>query len=85
MTIMLCELNSNLSEMRGDEEKVRKQELESIEQFYKDKFDMLADDMKQQKAVIKVNQDEGKKRLRSVKTELSKRLENEIKEMQVRS
>ena len=69
--------------MRGEQEKIRKQELESIEQFYKDKFDMLADDIKNQKDKIKINQDESKKHLRAVKTELSKRLETEIKEMQV--
>ena len=69
--------------MRSEEEKVRQQELESIEGFYKDKFEMLAEDMKEQKRKIKIQQDESKKRLRVVKSQLSKKLENEIKDLQV--
>ena len=70
--------------MRCEEDKKRQSELESIEQFYKDKFDMLADDMANQKTMIQQSQAESKKKLRTVKKELSRRLESEIKEMQAR-
>ena len=69
--------------MRAEEEKVRQKELEAIEKFYQDKFELLAEDMEKQKKKISENQRESKKRLRSVKSELNRRLENEIKDMQV--
>ena len=72
-----------LKEMRAEEEKVRQKELEAIEKFYQDKFELLAEDMEKQKKKISENQKESKKRLRSVKSELNRRLENEIKDMQV--
>merc|ERR1719238_466942 len=78
----LRELRQYAKEMRCEEDKKRQIELESIEQFYKDKFDMLADDMADQKTKIELSQAESKKKLRTVKKELSRRLESEIKEMQ---
>jgi len=78
----LRELRKYAKEMRAEEEKVRQKELEAIEKFYQDKFELLAEDMERQKKKISENQKESKKRLRSVKSELNKRLENEIKDMQ---
>ena len=46
---VFCELKIIVSEMRQAEEKKRNDELQSIENFYKDQFDMLAEDMRIQK------------------------------------
>merc|ERR1712062_58693 len=78
----LRELRSHAQEMRDAENKKRETELESIENFYKDKFDMLAEDMKKQKERNKIMEKHNKQYLSSVKSGLSKKLENEIKEMQ---
>ena len=68
--------------MRDAENKKRETELESIENFYKDKFDMLAEDMKKQKERNKITEKHNRQYLSSVKSGLSKKLEKEIKEMQ---
>ena len=68
--------------MRAEENKKREAELQSIENFYRDKFEILAEDMKVQKEKNKVAEREHLRKISSAKSGLTKRLEEEIKEMQ---
>ena len=69
-------------EMRAEENKKREAELQSIENFYRDKFEILAEDMKLQKEKNKMAEREHLRKISSAKSGLTKRLEEEIKEMQ---
>ena len=69
-------------EMRAEENKKREAELQSIENFYRDKFEILAEDMKVQKEKNKAAEREHLRKISSAKSGLTKRLEEEIKEMQ---
>jgi len=69
-------------EMRAEENKKREAELQSIENFYRDKFEILAEDMKLQKEKNKVAEREHLRKISTAKSGLTKRLEEEIKEMQ---
>ena len=69
-------------EMRAEENKKREAELQSIENFYRDKFEILAEDMKIQKEKNKAAEREHLRKISSAKSGLTKRLEEEIKEMQ---
>ena len=71
-----------LLEMRAEENKKREAELQSIENFYRDKFEILAEDMKIQKEKNKAAEREHLRKISSAKSGLTKRLEEEIKEMQ---
>ena len=68
--------------MRAEENKKREAELQSIENFYRDKFEILAEDMKVQKEKNKVAEREHLRKISNAKSGLTKRLEEEIKEMQ---
>ena len=68
--------------MREEENKKREAELQSIENFYRDKFEILASDMKIQKERNKAAEREHLRKISSAKSGLTKKLENEIKEMQ---
>ena len=68
--------------MRAEENKKREAELQSIENFYRDKFEILAEDMKVQKEKNKLAEREHLRKISSAKSGLTKRLEEEIKEMQ---
>ena len=70
--------------MRAAEKERRENELESIENFYRDKFDMLAEGMKAQQAEIRCAEQENVRIRNRAKTDLIKRLERELKEMQER-
>ena len=68
--------------MRAVENERRENELQSIENFYKDKFDMLAESLKAQQALVKQQEKENHQTRQAAKAELTKRLEYELKDMQ---
>ena len=68
--------------MRAAENERRENELQSIENFYKDKFDMLAESLKAQQALVKQQEKENHQTRQAAKAELTKRLECELRDMQ---
>ena len=68
--------------MRAVENERRENELQSIENFYKDKFDMLAESLKTQQALVKQQEKENHQTRQAAKAELTKRLEYELRDMQ---
>ena len=68
--------------MRAAENERRENELQSIENFYKDKFDMLAESLKAQQALVKQQEKENHQTRQVAKAELTKRLECELRDMQ---
>ena len=68
--------------MRAAENERRENELQSIENFYKDKFDMLAESLKAQQALVKQQEKENHQTRQAAKAELTKRLEYELRDMQ---
>ena len=71
-------------EMRQAEADRRENELASIENFYKDKFDMLAESLKGQQGLVRKQEKENRRERLTAKNELTKRLEQELQDMQVR-
>ena len=68
--------------MRRAEAERRENELQSIENFYKDKFDMLAESLKTQQEIVRKQEKENQRTRETAKNQLTKRLEQELKDMQ---
>lgn len=69
--------------MRRAEAERRENELQSIENFYKDKFDMLAESLKTQQEIVRKQEKENQRTRETAKNQLTKRLEQELQDMQV--
>lgn len=69
--------------MRRAEAERRENELQSIENFYKDKFDMLAESLKTQQEIVRKQEKENQRTREIAKNQLTKRLEQELQDMQV--
>ncbi len=77
------ELRKYAKEMRAKEDEARQKELDAIETHYNNQFEILADEMREQKKNIKTSQKDSKRQLEKVKKTLRNQLEGEIQELHV--
>jgi centrosomal protein CEP95 len=77
------ELRNYAKEMRAKEDEARQTELDAVETHYNNQFEILADEMREQKNNIKKSQKESKRQLEKVKKTLRSQLESEIQELHV--
>lgn len=77
------ELRKYAKEMRAKEDDARQQELDAVETHYNNQFEILADQMREEKNNIKKSQKESKRQLEKVKKTLRSQLESEIQELHV--
>lgn len=75
------ELRKYAKEMRAKEDEARQKELDAIETHYNNQFEILADEMREQKKNIKTSQKDSKRQLEKVKKTLRNQLEGEIQEL----
>jgi len=75
------ELRNYAKEMRAKEDEARQTELDAVETHYNNQFEILADEMREQKNNIKKSQKESKRQLEKVKKTLRSQLESEIQEL----
>lgn len=75
------ELRKYAKEMRAKEDEARQKELDAIETHYNNQFEILADEMREQKKDIKTSQKDSKRQLEKVKKTLRNQLEGEIQEL----
>ncbi|MGH0141728.1 UNVERIFIED_CONTAM: hypothetical protein FKN15_031685, partial [Acipenser sinensis] len=76
------ELHSYAKDQREEHKKKHKEELESMENYYKDQFSMLAETLAQEQQEIKVRKKAQEKALQKMKKELRRKMEREIGELQ---
>ncbi|XP_075034105.1 centrosomal protein of 95 kDa isoform X2 [Mixophyes fleayi] len=78
----LRELRSYTKEQREEQTKRHKDELESMENYYKDQFSMLAEAVTQERQEIHAREEVQSKTLNKMKRELRSKMEKEIQELQ---
>ncbi|XP_077316763.1 centrosomal protein of 95 kDa isoform X2 [Lithobates pipiens] len=78
----LRELRSYTKEQREDQRKRHRDELESMENYYKDQFSMLAEAVTQEKQEMQTHEKAQSKNLQKMKKELRLKMEKEIQELQ---
>ncbi|XP_040187587.1 centrosomal protein of 95 kDa isoform X2 [Rana temporaria] len=78
----LRELRSYTKEQREEQGKRHKDELESMENYYKDQFSMLAEAVTQEKQEMQTQEKAQSKNLQKMKKELRQKMEKEIQELQ---
>ncbi|XP_063312214.1 centrosomal protein of 95 kDa [Pelobates fuscus] len=78
----LREMRSYAKELREEQRKRHKDELESMENYYKDQFSMLAEAVTQERHNIEVQEKVQGKTLQKMKRELRAKMEREIQELQ---
>ncbi|XP_018424771.1 PREDICTED: centrosomal protein of 95 kDa [Nanorana parkeri] len=78
----LRELRSYTKEQREEQRKRHQDELESMENYYKDQFSMLAEVVTQEKNEMQVHEKTQSKNLHKIKKELRLKMEKEIRELQ---
>ncbi|XP_041077444.1 centrosomal protein of 95 kDa-like isoform X2 [Polyodon spathula] len=76
------ELRSYARDQREEHKKKHKEELESMENYYKDQFSMLAETLAQEQQEIQVRKKAQEKALQKMKKELRGKMEREIGELQ---
>ncbi|XP_058845679.1 centrosomal protein of 95 kDa-like isoform X2 [Acipenser ruthenus] len=76
------ELRSYAKDQREEHRKKHKEELESMENYYKDQFSMLAETLAQEQQEIQVRKKAQEKALQKMKKELHGKMEREIGELQ---
>ncbi|RXM36779.1 Centrosomal protein of 95 kDa [Acipenser ruthenus] len=76
------ELRSYAKDQREEHRKKHKEELESMENYYKDQFSMLAETLAQEQQEIQVRKKAQEKALQKMKKELRGKMEREIGELQ---
>ncbi|MGH0172084.1 UNVERIFIED_CONTAM: hypothetical protein FKN15_062360 [Acipenser sinensis] len=76
------ELHSYAKDQREEHKKKHKEELESMENYYKDQFSMLAETLAQEQQEIQVRKKAQEKALQKMKKELRGKMEREIGELQ---
>ncbi|MGH0180041.1 UNVERIFIED_CONTAM: hypothetical protein FKN15_002716 [Acipenser sinensis] len=76
------ELRSYAKDQREEHKKKHKEELESMENYYKDQFSMLAETLAQEQQEIQVRKKAQEKALQKMKKELRGKMEREIGELQ---
>ncbi|KAK1163673.1 centrosomal protein of 95 kDa-like [Acipenser oxyrinchus oxyrinchus] len=76
------ELRSYAKDQREEHKKKHKEELESMENYYKDQFSMLAKTLAQEQQEIQVRKKAQEKVLQKMKKELRGKMEREIGELQ---
>ncbi|XP_053309590.1 centrosomal protein of 95 kDa [Spea bombifrons] len=78
----LQEMRLYAEEQREEQRKRHKDELESMENYYKDQFSMLADAVAQERHEIQAQEKAQSKTLQQMKRELRGRMEREIRDLQ---
>ncbi|KAH0629296.1 hypothetical protein JD844_011250, partial [Phrynosoma platyrhinos] len=78
----LHELRSYAKEKRAEQRKQHQDELESMENYYKDQFSMLAEAVSEERQEIQTREKAHANTLNKVKRELRSKMEKEIKELQ---
>ncbi|XP_042310775.1 centrosomal protein of 95 kDa [Sceloporus undulatus] len=78
----LYELRSYAKEKRAEQRKQHQDELESMENYYKDQFSMLAEAVSEERQEIQTREKAHANTLNKVKRELRSKMEKEIKELQ---
>ncbi|KAM4665057.1 centrosomal protein of 95 kDa [Discoglossus pictus] len=78
----LREIRSYTKEQREEQRKRHKDELESMENYYKDQFSMLAETVSQERHEIQAREKSQSKTLHKMKRELRAKMEKEIQELQ---
>ncbi|RXN00903.1 Centrosomal protein of 95 kDa [Acipenser ruthenus] len=76
------ELRSYAKDQREEHKKKHKEELESMENYYKDQFSMLAETLAQEQQEVQVRKKAQEKALQKMKKELRGKMEREIGELQ---
>ncbi|XP_043936816.1 centrosomal protein of 95 kDa [Protopterus annectens] len=78
----LHELRQYSKEKREEQKKRHNDEIESMENYYKDQFSMLAEAVSQERQEIQMREKVQAKALQKLKKELRSKMEKEIKELQ---
>ncbi|KAE8577406.1 hypothetical protein XENTR_v10004563 [Xenopus tropicalis] len=78
----LREIRSYTREQRLEQRKRHKDELDSMENYYKDQFSMLADAVTQERQQIQAQEQAQAKTLQKIKRELRGKMEKEIRDLQ---
>ncbi|XP_064423571.1 centrosomal protein of 95 kDa [Latimeria chalumnae] len=78
----LRELRLYAKEKREEQKRRHKNELESMENYYKDQFSMLAEVLAQERQEIQVREKAQTKVLKKIKKDLHSKMEKEIQELQ---
>ncbi|XP_069809468.1 centrosomal protein of 95 kDa [Dendropsophus ebraccatus] len=78
----LREIRSYAKDQRQEQRRRHKEELESMENYYKDQFSMLAEAVSQEKQEIQAREKAQSKNLHKIKHELRSKMEKEIQDLQ---
>ncbi|NXI67511.1 CEP95 protein, partial [Anseranas semipalmata] len=78
----LKDLRTYAQEMRAEQRKEHQNELESMENYYKDQFSMLAEALSQERQEIQTREKAQAQMLQKTKRELRSRMEKEIQQLQ---
>ncbi|KAJ8302079.1 hypothetical protein KUTeg_021066 [Tegillarca granosa] len=76
------ELRKYAKEQRDAQSKHQRNEVESIENYYRDQFDMLAESITKERHELMIREKAQQKVLEQMKKELRKKMEKEIKDLQ---
>ncbi|WAR25456.1 CEP95-like protein [Mya arenaria] len=76
------ELRKYAREHRNSEARTQRDQIESMENYYRDQFHMLADNIKQEKVELTVREKAQQKVMDTMKKELRKKMEKEIRTLQ---
>ncbi|XP_072501526.1 centrosomal protein of 95 kDa isoform X3 [Notamacropus eugenii] len=80
--LRLQELRNYAKDKREEQKKLHENELQSLENYYKDQFAMLAEAVTQERQEIKMREDAQTKTLHKMKRELRSKMEQEIQQLQ---
>ncbi|CAH6776322.1 Cep95 [Phodopus roborovskii] len=78
----LRDLRNYAKEKRNEEKRQHKNELDSMENYYKDQFSLLADAISQERQELKAREKSQAQTLHKVKRELRAKMEKEIQQLQ---
>ncbi|XP_040386804.1 centrosomal protein of 95 kDa isoform X3 [Cygnus olor] len=78
----LKDLRAYAQEMRAEQKREHQNELESMENYYKDQFSMLAEALSQERQEIQTREKAQAQMLQKTKRELRSRMEKEIQQLQ---
>ncbi|XP_021350941.1 centrosomal protein of 95 kDa-like [Mizuhopecten yessoensis] len=76
------ELRKYAKEQRDSQSKVQRNEVESLENYYRDQFDMLAESVTKERKETQTREKAQQKVLEQMKKELRRKMEQEIRELQ---
>ncbi|XP_060070544.1 centrosomal protein of 95 kDa-like [Ylistrum balloti] len=76
------ELRKYAKEQRDSQAKVQRNEVESLENYYRDQFDMLAESVAKERKETQTREKAQQKVLEQMKKELRRKMEKEIKDLQ---